>query len=169
MNIEHLLPLVWNMWIVIFKSDLRLPPSVLRSSSSAHAQKFSWNNAESSSWPLWRASVRFWLRPSEVVTLGTVAPSYMAGIVDPNSKKCLYRFLSLLELSWGLLSDFNVSAIIICVCSWVFTSHLLYNKVNKTYFLTAVTNIGIGYLAFPRSTCLQIRKDETWFFYFICH
>ena len=102
MNIEHLLPLVWNMWIVIFKSDLRLPPSVLRSSSSAHAQKFSWNNAESSSWPLWRASVRFWLRPSEVVTLGTVAPSYMAGIVDPNSQEV---FVQIFVFAWIVLGS----------------------------------------------------------------
>ena len=100
MNIEHLLPLVSNMWIVIFKSDLHLPPSVLRSSSSAHAQKFSWNNAESSSWPLWRASVRFWLRPSEVVTLGTVAPSYMAGIVDPNSQEV---FVQIFVFAWIVL------------------------------------------------------------------
>ena len=102
MNIEHLLSLVWNMWIVIFKSDLRLPPSVLRSSSSAHARKFSWNNAESSSWPLWRASVRFWLRPSEVVTLGTVAPSYMAGIVGPNSQEV---FVQIFVFAWIVLGS----------------------------------------------------------------
>ena len=46
----------------------------------------------------------------------------------------------------------------------MFTSQLLYNKVSKTYFLTAVTRIGIGYLTFPRSTCLQLRKMKLDFF-----
>ena len=109
MNIQHLLPLVSNMWIVSFKSDLRLPPSVLRSSSSAHARKFSWNNAESSSWPLWRASVRFWLRPSEVVTLGTVAPSYMAGIVGPNSQEL---FVQIFVFAWIVFSVISTSVIL---------------------------------------------------------
>ena len=112
MNIEHLLPLVWNMWIVIFKSDLRLPPSVLRSSSSAHAQKFSWNNAESSSWPLWRASVRFWLRPSEVVRRDKWRHLIRPALVQTSSV-CVFtfRFLTLLELSWVFSSVISTSVL----------------------------------------------------------